>query len=445
MDVVSDYLANKTLTDKLFAEIPEKNTGIIVVIPAFDEPGIIFTLDSLLDCLQPPCGVEVIVIVNAPQWADEKALKQNISTCAELAEWKKRNEGSFIKLLFHDTGLQGERWGVGMARKTGMDEALRRFSLLDNMSGIIVSLDADCLVSENYFRELYNELYLQKRRNACSLFFEHPLEGEMPPEIYDAIAQYELHLRYYVQALKFAGFPWVFHTVGSALAVRAEAYARSGGMSKKQGAEDFYFIQKLIPAGGYCSLNTATVYPSPRVSERVPFGTGPVMARLINDHDDYLTYDIAGFIYLKELFDRVLIFYNTGVEKYGELYGSLHASMRDFLDMNDWKNKLSEIRSNTSSGESFRKRFFNWFNMFRVVKYLNFLHSAAYTEKIPVSRAAALLLEKIAPQNRGQGLPAGGPGKTASGLPVDAPQKSGYGVTQENTRELLRIYREMEQ
>jgi hypothetical protein len=451
MDVISDYLANRTLTEKLFAETPEKNTGIIVVIPAFDEPGIIFTLDSLLECLPPPCWVEVIVIVNAPQWADEQALQQNLATCAELAEWKRKNGESFIKLLFHDSGVQGDGWGVGMARKTGMDEALRRFSYLDNMSGLIVSLDADCLVSENYFRELYNELYLPDTRRACSLYFEHPLGGDMTPEVYDAIAQYELHLRYYLQGLKYAGFPWVFHTLGSALAVKAEAYARAGGMSKKQGAEDFYFIQKLIPAGGYFSLNSATVRPSPRLSGRVPFGTGPVMARLINEHEDYLSYDVAGFTQLKELFDRVMPFYSQGAAKYGELYAGLHVSMRDFLDMNDWKNKLSEIKNNTSSAEAFRKRFFNWFNMFRVVKYLNFLHSEAYTEKMPVGLAAALLLEKIAPGppaghsgKSATGPPAGHPEKSAAGPPADGLQKTGQVFTGEDIRELLRIYREME-
>lgn len=451
MDVISDYLANRTLTGKLFAETPEKNTGIIVVIPAFDEPGIIFTLNSLLECLQPPCGVEVIVIVNAPPWAGEKALQQNTSSCEEMAQWKEANEGSFIKLLFHDTGVKGEGWGVGMARKTGMDEALRRFLYLDNMSGLIVSLDADCLVSENYFRELYNELYLPDTRRACSLYFEHPLGGDMSPQVYGAITQYELHLRYYLQGLKYAGFPWVFHTVGSALAVKAETYARAGGMSKKQGAEDFYFIQKLIPAGGYFSLNSATVRPSPRVSGRVPFGTGPVMARLINDNDEYLSYNIEGFENLKNLFDRVLLFYSHGTAKYSELYAGLHASMKDFLDMNDWKNKLSEIRNNTSSAEAFRKRFFNWFNMFRVVKYLNFLHSEAYTEKMPVGLAAELLLEKIAPGppagypgKIATGPPAGHPGKSATGPPFGGLQKTGRVFTGEDISELLRIYREME-
>jgi len=44
-------------------------------------------------------------------------------------------------------------------------------------------------------------------------------------QVYGAIAAYELHLRYYVQALRYAGFPHAHHTVGSCLAVRATRIA----------------------------------------------------------------------------------------------------------------------------------------------------------------------------------------------------------------------------
>ncbi len=37
--------------------------------------------------------------------------------------------------------------------------------------------------------------------------------------------------------------------------------------------------------------------------------------------------------------------------------------------------KMEEINSNTSGNKSFIKRFFGWFNMFRIVKYLNYVHN----------------------------------------------------------------------
>ncbi|MBN1387663.1 MAG: glycosyltransferase family 2 protein [Bacteroidales bacterium] len=396
MGFASTYLANKTLVDTLFPDIPAKDTGIIIIIPAFNEPGIIFTLNSLLKCKNPPCQVEVIILVNAPARVTISQVKENNTTVSELVSWRKDNKDAFVNMLFYDAGIQNNPgWGVGMARKMAMDEALGRFNNINNPEGVIVSLDADCRVSENYLEELYYKLYKRSDRKACSIYFEHPLTGELPQATYDAITLYELHLRYYYQSLKYTGYPWVFQTIGSAMAVKAETYAKAGGMSKRKGAEDFYFIQKLIPAGGYFYLNTATVIPSPRISDRVPFGTGPVIAKMTEeDKMAYNTYDTKGFEYLKEFFDKTMLLYDADMNKSGQIIEGLHESLQEFLAENEWPQKLSEIKNNTGSKDSFRKRFFNWFNMFRIVKYMNFLHSRYYLEKIPVEKAAADFLKK---------------------------------------------------
>ncbi|MBK7709587.1 MAG: hypothetical protein IPJ37_00380 [Bacteroidales bacterium] len=56
--------------------------------------------------------------------------------------------------------------------------------------------------------------------------------------------------------------------------------------------------------------------------------------------------------------------------------------------------KLKEIRNNTSGFQSFKKRFFGWFNMFRIVKYLNHAHSVIF-EKVPVQIASCDLLSEL--------------------------------------------------
>jgi len=398
MGFASAYLANKTIRDQLFAGIPEKNTGIIIIIPAFDEPGIINALESLHSCEEPPCSIELIVLINAPPGADGSQIEQNNITYRELQAWKEKNSRSYIKLLCHNTGMQPRRdWGVGMARKIAMDEAARRFNNIDKPGGVIVSLDADCSVSDNYLLELYNELYSNPGRKACSVYFEHPLEGDLPPEIYNAVIQYELHLRYYYQGLKYSSYPWVFHTLGSALAVKAGDYVKAGGMNKRQGAEDFYFIQKLVPSGGFFYLNRATVIPSARRSLRVPFGTGPVINNMCSSRTkDYLTYNPESFESLKELFDNVLQFWEMDAGQSDKFPGMLKPGLEEFLRINHWSAKITEIKNNTSSPSSFRKRFYTWFNMFRIVKYLNFVHSAGspYLVRMPVRHAAARMLEQ---------------------------------------------------
>jgi hypothetical protein len=280
-------------------------------------------------------------------------------------------------------------WGVGLARKTGMDEALRRFNTIEKPEGVILCLDADCTVEVNYFTSLCNELLQKKENTACSVYFEHPLSGsEFPERIYSYIVLYELHLRYFVHGLKYSGFPYAFHTVGSALAVKALQYVKAGGMNKRQAGEDFYFIQKLAPLGGYFTLNSTTVFPSPRESYRVPFGTGAMVVKLMDDVGDrLLTYNTEAFNDLKILFNITRKLYDSDQDKVIRSYKMLPPGLRSFIEEAEWTAKINEILSNTSNNESFVKRFFVWFNMFRIVKYMNHVHQKAYS-KVPVRDSA---------------------------------------------------------
>jgi glycosyltransferase involved in cell wall biosynthesis len=232
MGFASNWLEERELFPLLINEAPDKHTGIIVVVPAYNEPDILRLLDSLLLCEKPDCKVEVIIVVNAPENASDECLRNNRLTISKIESWKKEHSDCFFRLFAFiiDTSFKG--WGVGLARKTGMDEAVRRFNSIDNPEGIILNLDADCLVEKNYFLAVYKELSGRIERSACSICFEHPLEGkDFPVSVYESIIQYELHLRFYFQGLSYTGFPWVFHTVGSAIAVKALPYIKAGGMS----------------------------------------------------------------------------------------------------------------------------------------------------------------------------------------------------------------------
>lgn len=396
MGFASAWLEERALFPELIQEAPDKYTGIIVVVPAYNEPGICKLLDSLALCNEPECKVEVIVVVNAPADASEESINNNKLTILNIESWKKENRNCFFRLFAFIAKHSINGWGVGLARKTGMDEAVRRFNAISNPGGIILNLDADCLVEQNYFVSVCNDLMKRNDRSACSIYFEHPLSGDDFPEaIYKSIALYELHLRFYFQGLAYAGFPFVFHTVGSAIAVKALPYIKAGGMNRKQAGEDFYFIQKLVPAGGYFGLNTTTVYPSPRASFRVPFGTGASIEKLAKENSSILlTYNLLAFNELRLFFAMTEDFYYSNPEELHERYNLLPEGLRLFSDENEWTMKIMEIKNNTSEVLSFKKRFFGWYNMFKIVKYLNFVH-LNYFEKKPVEISASELLAKI--------------------------------------------------
>lgn len=396
MSFASAYIDKNTLFPQFIDEKPDAGTGIIVVIPSYGETEINKVIDSLAEAEIPECKVEVIVVVNAPHDALPCSLENNKKTLNHIESRRYSDQTLWFRLFSIATepgALPG--WGVGLARKTGMDEALRRFCEINNPQGIIVNLDADCRVEKNYFIELCNQFYKQNGRNACSIYFEHDVSGtEFSASEYRNILQYELHLRYFVQALKFCGCPWIFHTVGSSMAVRAKQYAMQGGMNRRQAGEDFYFIQKMISAGGYFSLNTTTVYPSSRTSFRVPFGTGTAMAKLSEQSVPvFMTYNTAAFNDLRTMFNKLDFVY-----KYADnpkfSYYILPENIKSCIGTDEWMQKIAEIKENTADLSAFKKRFFNWFNMFRTVRYLNTVHVRIFP-KVPVVSAAAGLLQDI--------------------------------------------------
>lgn len=395
MGFASTYLDKRALFPEIVKEAPDNQTGIIVVVPAYDEPGICKLLNSLALCSQPDCKIEVIIVVNAPEDASEQSLENNNLTIKNIERWKSENSNCFFRLFSFIVRPIIPGWGVGLARKTGMDEAVRRFNSINNPDGIILSLDADCLVAQNYFITVCNELLKRNDRTACSIYFEHSLSGvNFPQSIYKYIILYELHLRYYFQGLAFSGFPYVFHTVGSAAAVKALAYVKVGGMNRRQAGEDFYFIQKLVPSSGYFNLISTTVFPSPRASSRVPFGTGASIGKLSEDNGStLLTYNVQAFKELRSLFEIIENVYQSNPGNLSEYYNLLPQGLKSFVDEKEWSGIIIEIKNNTNSLLSFKKRFFGWFNMFKIVKYLNFVHVGIF-EKKPVDVAALELLEE---------------------------------------------------
>ena len=150
MGFASVYLEERTLFPLQISEAPDRETGIIVVVPAYNEPDITKLLDSLANCTEPECRVEVIIVINAPDDATAESLENNKKSLINIESWKKTNNNSFFRLFaFNVEHNLVSGWGVGLARKTGMDEAIRRFNIIDKPDGIILNVDADCTVEEH--------------------------------------------------------------------------------------------------------------------------------------------------------------------------------------------------------------------------------------------------------------------------------------------------------
>jgi glycosyltransferase involved in cell wall biosynthesis len=396
---LKDYLEKYSFRPRFIQDDPSQDLGIVVVIPSYAEPSINHALLSLQSCSRPPCEVEVIVVVNQSEVEGEEIAALNQQTFEETMKWEERTRGSgdpgFSVFAILEKNLPKKHAGVGFARKIGMDEAVRRFQIVDKEDGIIACFDADSSCRSDYLTELYSHFERNPETPGCSIRYEHPTFGsEFEPKTYLAVTYYELHLRYYNQAMKATGVPYAYHTVGSSMAVRSSAYQKQGGMNRRKAGEDFYFLHKIIELGNFTELNSTIVYPSPRPSDRVPFGTGKAINSFLkNPNTGYYTYNLQAFRYLSEFFKSIPEFYITKPELV-TLGGQVPYVLIDFLSSYFFDDRILEISKNSKGLSSFEKRFFRWFNAFMVLKFVHFVRDNAHPN-MRVELAALDLLRNI--------------------------------------------------
>ena len=297
----------------LIKSAPDANCGIIVVIPCFREPDVTETLISLNNCNPAYSKIEVIILINQSEAASEEIVVSNQRTKIELDSWISKNKNEYITFFAVGPVKLAKKWaGAGLARKTGMDEAVLRFNSIEKKDGIIVSLDADTLVEYNYLAEIESHFKSNPKNVAATILFEHQNLG-LDQKHLEGIKYYENYLKYYKEAIEFTGYPYSMFTIGSAFAVTAEAYIKRGGMNRRKAGEDFYFLQNLAQLGPIGEITTTKVYPSARLSDRVPFGTGPILQKWMTGEEDLTkTYNFQAFADLKEFFDLKEELFQTG-------------------------------------------------------------------------------------------------------------------------------------
>jgi glycosyltransferase involved in cell wall biosynthesis len=384
----ANYYFNRFNSDKpLIKENPPKDLALICVIPVYNESALSGTLQSIIETNQPRQSAEIIAVVNQAENAPETVSRQNEETYREALEYKEKFNGKLqLHVLFY-RDFPKKHAGVGLARKKGMDEALHRFNALNKPEGIICCTDADCTLENNFFNALESHFANHPNTQGVSVHFEHRLnDKELSSEDRKRIISYELHLRYYNQALRYIKFPFAFQTIGSSFAVRAESYARQGGMNKKKAGEDFYFLQKIIESGGFYDLTNTGVYPSARSSDRVPFGTGAAVKKMQEDNScAYSTYALESFFEIQKFLDRRLELYK------GELiitnFGECTAA---FLEQEKFAKDLEQIKRISKTPKMFEKHFYSKFNAFKMVKYLNFAQRYFYPAQNTYSAAQRL-------------------------------------------------------
>jgi hypothetical protein len=403
---VGIYLEKYSLPGWQIEKSGYKNITCIVIIPAIAEFENIKTLIISLAENDPLYFSKTLIlfVINNFASSDPDVISENQKTIHFLKKIQhKESDNEFLTKII-SSGLQidyidasskgkelpEKEGGVGLARKIGMDLALGIFDYAAYGKKILVCLDADCTVDKNYITEIHRT-YNTKNLQAAYINFRHSLSENAEENM--AIICYEIFILYYMLGLKFANSIYDFPTIGSLITCDYKSYFKIEGMNKRKAAEDFYFMEKLAKNFKIEKINSTTVYPSGRISWRVPFGTGQRVKRFLSGtQDEYRVYSTQSFVILKnwlEVFNEPDI---KSTNEYLKKAKKIHQLLYGFLVGQNFEQSWDRIKKNYKSPETLQKQKITWFDGFRTMKLIHYLRDNGFSLQ-PMFHSADELLE----------------------------------------------------
>jgi len=324
---------------------PHPNLDFILVIPLHPQGNIKKTLKSLQPLDE---RSEVLILLwGHPGQEDWIAQQEKIAT-------KLLSSFPEVRIL-RRLDIPPKDLSQGLLGKLLMDEALHRFREIENKKGMILSLDDGSQLSPNFLTPIHQYFMSQKKVKALSFDFEWPLEREGE----------ELIQRYLIEGLAYANHPHAHFTLGNNFACTADYYEKVGGMNRRKQGSTFYFLQKFISEDRYRLL--------PKVRLSLPsYLDSPALFAL---------HQVPPF----QLFEEIKVFLDQLEGLFMGQYIGIPGKIKDFLDSEGFEEKLEEMKKHSTRLPTFSKRFFAWFNLMLMAKFLQ-----AHAHSSPLSEVQAM-------------------------------------------------------
>lgn len=390
MKAIHQYLERyaETETQKLIEHLqfwPKGSTyRQVLVIPVYDESD-----DFINRLMHSEIGKKalLIAVVNRPD---------NISDCPANDTLLHKLPSSFVQtwqyeqlqllshpnlnLLLVDRHQKPipHKQGVGLARKLGCDLAAALIHHGWVESSWIHSSDADAELPEDYFQTDN----LDQSYSAATYSFDHK-RGEDSVAI--ATQLYQQTLWDYVNGLERANSPYAFHTIGSIIAVNYAHYCQARGFPKRAGGEDFYLLNKLRKLGQVATL-PARITLTPRLSHRVPFGTGPATAKILQTLESnhaVTSYDPIIFARLGQFLDSIVEAISQQ-QSLTEACLQLPRETQAALEQFNLEKCFSHLEQSREPAMKLQ-HFHHWMDAFRTLKFVRYLQANHYPN-IPLPR-----------------------------------------------------------
>lgn len=372
-----------------------------LVIPAYKETDcFINRLASSPLAKQNAC---FFVVINQPDSDSDSTpqqllFRQAVSMGEEVASTEQctfialSNSNSLLVVVDCFTQPLPKEQGVGLARKIGCDLVIAMAEQGTVNATFIGSTDADAYLPNNYFDVMTN-LDSATTSGVCYGFhhcFQEKTLTDTQLRTQKATQAYEQAMAYYVAGLTYARSPYAFFTIGSILAISTIGYVDVRGFVKKSAGEDFYTLNKLAKLGKIAQANEATIYLTPRLSDRVPFGTGPAVKDIIaleQANEAYCYYHPQCFVELKHSLEVIhTLTHDTILEKVldakkdrgkisdivaNEINVLSTYSKKALEDIGFIHFLIKQLAQNANNQKQLTAQIANWFDAFKTLKYIH--------------------------------------------------------------------------
>ncbi len=353
----------------------------LLAIPCYDEP-----VDFVQRLLQAEFQTQgrslIILIVNQPIGV---SCIRNQELIRHFQQWHKVWSNASLSLFKdqHDRydwivcdqtqpGID-PREGVGKARKIAGDIACWLWLKQRIATDWLHCSDADAHLPSNYFEPITGDY------SAITFAHKH-LNNPQDDAVSNASHTYEQALDYYLQGLRWAGSPYAFNTIGSTLAVNILRYCQVRGFPKRNAAEDFYLLNKLAKIKPVAENLNICVNIESRLSQRVPFGTGPAVAKIIELQQlgqDYTYYAPECFMDLRSWLNHVPLFAECVRTQHPPMT-ALNTAITTALEAAGIDKVIDHIQQQHLNKQQALNAIQHWFDGFRTLKFLRFLQHHFY-------------------------------------------------------------------
>ena len=375
MNAADKYCASFAEPDiNLLPKLPVERQQYLLVIPAYKENYTFF--EQLYAGLLQKESVLLVLVINQPSsevtpnrlnhQLFEYILSKfsSVYTESNLTYGKLKNSYSSILLVnrFRRAPIDLKE-GVGKARKIGNDIGLHLIRQGLIQTPVLFNTDADTRLPENYFQAIKPS----PTTSAWVYPFRHHCDNST---VGRATHLYETRIEHFRSGLEYAGSPYAFHTIGSTLAIDPDCYAKVRGFPKRAAGEDFYLLNKLAKIFPVSSLKEPVITIEARSSDRIPFGTGPAVSRLLHSQHleaEPIFYNPAIFEHLK----GVLSSFNSLPSSLDEC--NISPLSQKALRSLGIEVAFRHLTKQCKTTQQYLLHIHHWFDAFRTLKFVHYL------------------------------------------------------------------------